>query len=75
MNEFEEVSRTLFVGAKVTIDPKSEYFKCESKTNPRSIAGEVKVCHQGAYGVTWSNGYKNWYYQGDLKVLGEVVDE
>lgn len=73
--------RELFVGAKVTIDEGSPYWNENDKYNPRGIVGRVTGVtseeeseHDIWWGVYWSNGHSNSYEQGDLKVLGEVVN-
>ncbi|QVG63905.1 hypothetical protein Mithridates_00018 [Acinetobacter phage Mithridates] len=72
--------RKLFIGAKVTIDSKSIYYG-HSYRNPSDIAGVVTgIAAEDEeedeiwWGVKWSNGESNTYQDGDLKVLGVVVD-
>lgn len=68
-------NREMFIGAKVTLDPKSKYWKFNTPDNPRSIAGRVvDGVSDYAFFIKWSNGESNGYRQGDLKVLGEIVD-
>lgn len=70
-------NREMFLGAKVTLDHKSRYWKFDSKSNPRGIVGQVTRSSSSgaAFFVKWSNGESNGYPQGDLKVLGEIADE
>lgn len=75
-----EGDRKLFIGAKVTIDSKSIYYGNYYR-NPSDIAGVVTgiVAEDEEedeiwWGVKWSNGEANTYQDGDLKVLGVVVD-
>ena len=76
------MSRRLFVGAKVTLDPLSPYW-CENyPKNPRGIVGEVvRLARESDdenmiwWRVYWSNGQSNCYRNGELKVLGTVIKE
>ena len=75
-----EGDRKLFVGAKVTIDSKSIFYGHYYR-NPSDIAGVVTgIDEEDEEGdeiwwrVEWSNGETNNYQDGDLKVLGVVVD-
>lgn len=70
-------NRELFIGAKVTIDPKSRFWRHNTESNPRGMVGRVVgVSPTGnAFFVKWSNGEDNGYRQGDLKVIGEVINE
>lgn len=69
-------NREMFIGAKVTPDSKSQYWKFNTPSNPRGIVGRVVSGDSDyAFFVKWSNGGMNGYHQGDLKVLGEIVDE
>lgn len=75
-----EGDRKLFIGAKVTIDSKSIYYG-HSYRNPSDITGVVTgIDEEDEEGdeiwwrVKWSNGETNNYQDGDLKVLGVVVD-
>lgn len=68
--------REMFLGAKVTLDSKSRYWRFDNLDNPRSIVGKVvDSISECIFLVEWSNGRKNGYRQGDLKVLGEVVND
>ena len=76
-----EGDRKLIIGAKVTIDSKSIFYG-NSYRNPSDIAGVVAgIAAEDEeedeiwWGVKWSNGESNTYQDGDLKVLGVVVDE
>lgn len=72
MNKY---NREMFIGAKVTLDPKSVYWRYDTYSNPRGIVGKVVEAVAGSsFFVQWSNGGGDWYHQGDLKVLGEIVD-
>jgi len=80
MKKVEEVSRTLFVGAKVTLDPKSRFWWENYPKNPRGIIGKViRIAKHSDdeskvwWRVEWSNGNANGYQNGDLKVIGKVV--
>ena len=75
-----EGDRKLFIGAKVTIYSKSVFYGY-SYRNPSDIAGVVTgIAAEDEeedeiwWGVKWSNGESNTYQDGDLKVLGVVVD-
>lgn len=71
-----EASRTMFLGAKVTIDLKSRYWRHNTESNPRGMVGKVvEVTPHQTFFVRWSNGEHNGYRQGDLKVLGTVIKE
>lgn len=77
-----EGDRELFIGAKVTIDEKSCWYGSTWKQNPRDIVGRVVGlnCEEVDddlewWDVKWSNGERNTYQDGDLKVLGEAVNE
>ncbi|MGQ1358402.1 hypothetical protein ACT414_18560 (plasmid) [Acinetobacter baumannii] len=70
----------MFIGAKVTIDSKSIYYGNYYR-NPSDIAGVVTgIAAEDEeedeiwWGVKWSNGESNTYQDGDLKVLGRMVD-
>lgn len=76
------MSRKLFVGAKVTLDPLSPYWEENCPTNPKGIVGEVvRVTRESDdenmiwWKVHWSNGQYNTYRNGELKVLGTVIKE
>ena len=76
-----EGDRKLFIGAKVTIDSKSIYHRSTWNRNPVGIAGVVVAIVEEDeewdeiwWRVQWSNGQDNTYQDGDLKVLGVVVD-
>lgn len=76
------MSRRLFVGAKVTLDPLSPYCEENCPDNPRGIVGEVvRVTRESDdenmiwWRVNWSNGQYNSYRNGELKVLGTVIKE
>lgn len=70
-------NRELFIGAKVTLDPKSGFWRYNTESNPRGMVGRVVgVSPTGnAFLVKWSNGEENGYQQGDLKVLGTITVE
>lgn len=75
-----EGDRKLFIGAKVTIDSKSIFYR-NSYRNPSDIVGVVTGIEYEDeeddeiwWHVKWSNGENNTYQHGDLKVLGVVVD-
>ena len=75
-----EGDRKLFIGAKVTIDSKSVFY-AHSYRNPSDITGVVTgIAAEDEeedeiwWRVKWSNGENNTYQDGDLKVLGVVVD-
>lgn len=72
-----EASRTMFLGAKVTLDPKSRFWRFNTESNPRGMVGRVVgvTSNGSAFFVRWSNGEENGYRQGDLKVLGTVIQE
>lgn len=76
-----EGERELFIGAKVTIDSKSIYYRSTWQGNPVGIVGVVvSIVDEDEeedeiwWKVKWSNGEANTYQDGDLKVLGVVVD-
>lgn len=71
-----KASREMFKGAKVTLDPKSRYWRFDNPSNPRGIVGRVvDGVSDCAFFVEWSNGESNGYRQGDLKVLGELAHD
>lgn len=79
-----EGDRKLFIGAKVTIDSKSIFYRSTWNRNPVGIVGVVVAIfdedEEGEedevwWKVKWSNGEDNTYQDGDLKILGVVVDE
>jgi len=77
-----EDDRELFIGAKVTIDKLSPYWNENDRYNPRGIVGKVtgvlsedQSANETWWRVEWSNGHMNSYEDGDLKILGVVVDE
>lgn len=76
-----EGERELFIGAKVTIDSKSVYYRSTWNRNPTGIVGVVvSIVDEDEeedeiwWKVKWSNGETNTYQDGDLKVLGVVID-
>ena len=74
--------RNLFIGAKVTLDEKSCWYGSTWKQNPKGIVGEVisLSCEENEddrawWDIKWSNGERNTYQDGDLKVLGVLIGE